>query len=369
MNMQKWSTGLALLAAIFGPIGGEVFGATIDTVQVGNAGNPADPATGYGAVSYVYNLSKFEVTIAQYAEFLNAVARTDTYGLYHPDMALDPNVAGILRFSTPGSYVYVPTGGNRPVTQVNWGDAARFVNWLHNGQPIGPQGPGTTEDGAYALLGAVTPAALVAVTRSPSATWVLPTQNEWYKAAYYQPASLGGDADSYWHYPMRTNLAPYSDQPPGATPDNTRVANFWSNDGVANGYNDGYAVTGSTLEQFTNYLTDVGAYRSSPSFYGTFDQAGNVWEWNETRFGVEERGLRGGSWRNEGGPGPLSATYSPGAGGWVVNHFPNVGFRVARVPEPSTRSLAAAGATALLILGRHRAQRGAHGGSRTTRGA
>ena len=28
---------------------------------------------------------------------------------------------------------------NRPVNYVNFWDAARFANWLHNGQPVGPQ--------------------------------------------------------------------------------------------------------------------------------------------------------------------------------------------------------------------------------------
>lgn len=332
----------------------EVGGATIATVLVGNAGNAADPATGYGAVPYAYNIGKYEVTIAQYAEFLNAVAKTDTFGLYNQDMAADPQVAGIGRFGSPGSYVYFPVGVNRPIAYVSWGDAARFANWLHNGQPTGPQGPGTTEDGAYSLNGAVSPAALVAITRNPGATWVIPTQNEWYKAAYYQPTVLGGDTDGYWAYPVRTNGAPYSDQPPGTTPNNSRVANFWFNDGVANGYNDGYAVTGSTIEQFTNYLTDVGAYTSSTSFYGSFDQGGNVWEWNETRFNSDERGLRGGSWKNEGGPGPLSATYSPGVGGYVVIELANAGFRVARVPEPSTLALAALGLGAVVAARRAR---------------
>ncbi len=88
---------------------------------------------------------------------------------------------------------------------------------------------------------------LNAISRNPGATWVIPTENEWYKAAYYQPAAQGGDSDSYWAYPMRTNSVPYSDQPPGATPDNSRVGNFFSNDGTANGYNDGYAVSGSII--------------------------------------------------------------------------------------------------------------------------
>ena len=109
---------------------------------------------------------------------------------------------------------------------MSWGDAARFANWLHNGQPTGLQIASTTEDGAYSLNGATSTAALNAVSRKAGANWFIPTENEWYKAAFHQPAAQGGDADNYWDYPVRTNSAPYSDQPPGATPDNTRVANF-----------------------------------------------------------------------------------------------------------------------------------------------
>src|SRR4029079_10773318 len=114
-----------------------------------------------------------------------------------------------------GSYSYDVIGSpNHPVTYVSWGDAARFANWMHNGQPTGGQGPATTETGAYTLNGATTQVALSAVTRNPGSKWFIPTENEWYKAAYYQPAASGGDADSYWAYPMKTYNLPYSDQPP-----------------------------------------------------------------------------------------------------------------------------------------------------------
>ena len=63
----------------------------------------------------------------------------------------------IQRIGTAGSYTYSVAAdrANRPVNWVSWGDAARFTNWLHNGQPIGAQGLGTTENGAYYLNGAI----------------------------------------------------------------------------------------------------------------------------------------------------------------------------------------------------------------------
>jgi sulfatase modifying factor 1 len=313
---------------------------TIDTVPVGDVGNPNDPATGnlYGGVNYAYSIGKYEVTVGQYTAFLNAVAATDTYSLYNTSYAADHRVAGIARSGASGNYTYSVLGSaNHPVTYVSWGDAARFANWLHNGQPTGSEGAGTTETGAYTLNGATTDSALMSITRNPGATWYIPNESEWYKAAYYQPASQGGDSDGYWTYQMQTNSVPYSDQPPGATPDNTRVGNFFLDDGTANGYNDGFAVTGSTtLTSTQNYLTDVGAYASSPSYYATYDQAGSLYEWNESVV-QGERGIRGGSWQY----GNLSASnrYSNPPSENFINAF---GFRVATLaaPEPSTLLLA-----------------------------
>ena len=80
-----------------------------------------------------------------------------------------------------------------------------FSNWLQNGQPTGPEGPGTTETGAYTLNGATTTAALMAVTRNPGATWFIPTEDEWYKSAYYKG---GGPNAGYWPYPTQSDNTP-----------------------------------------------------------------------------------------------------------------------------------------------------------------
>lgn len=80
---------------------------TIPTVLVGDPGNAADPTTGYGSVAYTYHIGKTEVTNAQYATFLNAVAATDTNNLYNTDMA--GQFGGIIRFGVPGAYRYQAT--------------------------------------------------------------------------------------------------------------------------------------------------------------------------------------------------------------------------------------------------------------------
>jgi len=285
-----------ILLATLSCLTGDARALKIETVLVGNAGNGNDPATGYGSVASAYRIGKYEVTVGQYTEFLNSVAATDTYRLYNPGMTTDHFVAGIARSGVSGNYQYSVIGSaNHPITFIDWGDAARFANWLHNGQPHGTQRAGTTETGAYTLNGAMGSSALIAIKRNSCATWFIPSEAEWYKAAYHQPAAQGGDSDDYWAYPMRTNSTPYSDQPPGVTPDNTRVGNFMADDGIANGYDDGLAVTGTMhVDPNQNYLTDAGAYKFSKSPYGTFDQGGNAQEWNETAIG-RFRGLRGGT--------------------------------------------------------------------------
>lgn len=297
---------------------------TIDTVPVGNAGNATDPTTGFGAVGYEYGIGKYEVTLTQYAAFLNAVAKTDTYGLYHENMGTIAWTLGIARGGVSGNYTYAVIGsGTRPVTWVSWYDSARFANWLNNGQPVGFQAAGTTETGAYTLTGNTG-----LVTRNAGWMYGLPSENEWYKASYHQPTWQGGDVDDYWFYPTASNTRPNSRNGSASDPNS---ANFWRDDGIANGFNGGTAVNNSYGYPAGTALTDVGAFSLADSFYGTFDQGGNVWEWNDAIIGLD-RGLRGGSWSADDGFN-LNASrrysYVP-----VLEGF-DVGFRIVIVPEPS----------------------------------
>lgn len=281
----------------------------IDYVTVGDPGNAANPATGslYGSVAYVYQIARNETTIAQYAEFLNAVARTDAYGLYSTSMTTS-HISGITRSGTPGNFSYsvTPGSGNKPITYVSWFDAARFCNWLHNGQQTLAGAALTTETGAYTLNGAVSGI----ITKNADAKVWIPSENEWYKAAYYDPTKNSG-LGGYWLH---------------ATQSDTLTSNTIGVAGAANFY-DGDFVGYPAMA-----LTDVGAYgANSDSYYGTNDQAGNVWEWNDTVLSSSSRVLRGGSWLIS-EPNLRSSNRINFA---LVNQTDIVGFRVASVPEPT----------------------------------
>ena len=284
---------------------------TIETDVVGDAGNPGQDSTGYGAVNYRYSIGRYEVTNAQYAAFLNAKAATDTHGLYNTGMA--GAHGGIIRAGAAGSYNYSTVSGreNWPVNFVSFWDAARFTNWLENGQ-----GTGDTESGTYTLT--VSGITSNTVTRNPGSTWVIPSQDEWFKAAYFAGYASGSPSMNgrYWDYPV------------------------------------GFAVgTSANYDNLVGTLTAVGSYArytnpfSNLSFdvkstYGSYDMAGNVQEWNETEFAFA-RGMRGGSFsdshwilRND-ASSPFSSAGS---------EIAQTGFRVAQIPGP--------GPIAVMVLGR-----------------
>jgi formylglycine-generating enzyme required for sulfatase activity len=274
--------------------------------------------SGYGSVGYVYQIGKYEVTAGQYTEFLNAVAKADPNGLYNTAMGSTPgDGANILRTGTSSNYRVAADWADRPVNYVSFWDAARFANWLHNGQPTGVQGLGTTEGGAYhdvgnqALFG-----------RNTGALFFVPTENEWYKAAYHDKNA--GMITRYFDYPTGTNAAP--------------GLNIHETTNPGNNGNSDVFVIGRPY-----YRTVVGEFELSDSPYGTFDQGGNVIEWNETAVTSWSRGLRGGSYFN--GSPFMQASFR-------LRDDPNlelfnVGFRVASIPEPASTALVALSGAAL----------------------
>ncbi len=314
---------------------------SLQFVPVGDPGNAAD-ATGFGAVPYSFEIGKYEVTTAQYCQFLNAVAKTDAYGLYNFRMG-SPSLdgyrgCGIVQSGDPGQYTYspLPDAGipgqpgyvnyaSFPVNYITWGNAARFCNWLQNGQPTGDQGPGTTETGAYTLDGANTNSSLLTISRNAGALYFIPSENEWYKAAFYK----GGGVDAgYWLYPTKSDSVPSNI----LTPTGTNNANFYQN---------------ASSTDPVNGFTPVGAFLSAPGPYGTFDQAGNVEEWNEGRVGNYWRGARAGGYYSE----AYALKSTERRGNDPLPYYASLyGFRVASVPESSALALLGMGGIGLLAF-------------------
>ncbi len=304
-----------------------------ETVPIGDMGNqPQDVGASNkfryrGAVDYPYQIGKYEVTAGQYTEFLNAVASYNTNNLWIVEMPNPTNGCGIQRFGSYGSYSYALTDTeyeDRPVNFVRLWSAMRFANWLQNGQPTtGVEDDTTTEDGAYDMHPDPWPP-----LREPDATWVVPTLDEWHKAAYYK----GGGLDAgYWDYPTQSDTAPTAEAPP-----DTDMIN-----GSAN-----YTSLGLTYN-----TTPVGSYAAKPSDspYGTYDQGGNVREWTEERWGSSSYQIVGGSW-NTPANDLRSHDGSQVSGNAKESYY---GFRLARlpddiIPEPATLSLLALGGLALL---------------------
>lgn len=330
LSLSRLAAAASLCLAAAGPVPGPARAVTIEwSTVVSSTGNAPDPATGgaYGRVDHEYRIGKYEVTIGQYTEFLNAVDPngSNPHGLYDPIMASWNPTAGIsFVLGSPSGQKYIPIGtATRPITFVSWFDAARFANWMHNGQ-----GGGSTETGAYTLVGGQTNG--TAPAKNAGAQFYIPTENEWYKAAYFSPA-LNSGAGGYYTYATQSNSAPGNIVGGGANQANYR-------NGLIFSVSQSNLITSSL-----NYLTDVGAFTNSPSFFGTFDQAGNVAEWNDlTEIPDTSRGYRGGAWI--GGGSALEISSAANSSTDAFTKLDTVGFRLAApVPEPSTYAMAVAG--------------------------
>ena len=244
-----------------------VQGIDLDFVTIGNAGNAAD-STGFGAVGYEYQIGKYEITNGQWDAFVSAAGAPTG----NPEDAYDHSA--------------VFTGVLLPTNNVSWYEAAQFCNYLTSGDK---------SQGVYQLGtdGSIIVDRAVALSVYDTA-YVIPTEDEWYKAAYHT-------GSNYSLYANGLDTIPVAD-------------NGWNYYGGLYGY-----------------PWDVGTGTEEQN--GTYDMMGNVWEWNESLISGSLRGVRGGSFGND--DDKLKSSYR------YYGNYPNseantVGFRVATVPEPAT---------------------------------
>jgi formylglycine-generating enzyme required for sulfatase activity len=273
-------------------------------------------------------MGRFEITAGQYCEFLNAVAKTDTYGLYNRNMWSSSYGCKIQQSGLSGSYTYSVAAdwANRPVNWVSYWDACRFANWLHNGQPTGAQDAGTMETGAYTLNG-YNGVDGRTIQRNVGWKWAVASEDEWHKAAYHKNDGVTGN---YFDYPTSSDSVPSNQL---LNPDPGNNANFYQN--------------GNTISS-PYWRTEVGEFENSDSPYGTFDQGGNVWEWNESIVYQDatkaSRGLRGGAFNRY----DITLSALDRDDEYPSQENSDLGFRVVQIPEPVTLSLLALGGLAML---------------------
>jgi formylglycine-generating enzyme required for sulfatase activity len=227
---------------------------------------------------------------------------------------------GITQSGASGSYTYAakPNMGDKPVLFVSWFDAARVSNWLVNGGTSSS----STETGAYTLNGGTSgnaPAVNV------GAAFFIPTENQWYKAAYYKG---GGTNAGYWDYATQSDTAPTA-----VTSGSTGIGSAGNAGNFAN-----FNLAADWNGQNGN-VTTVGT-NGGANAYNAFDMSGNVIEWNDlTGAAGSSRGARGGVWDNN----ALLLSSSSRNTYTASNENEYFGFRLAAVPEPSTWAMAFAG--------------------------
>jgi formylglycine-generating enzyme len=268
-------------------IGGNTF--MMNFATIGNAGNENDD-TGYGSVGYTFRIGVNEVSRAM-IDIYNSLSGGPV--LTMSDMAL----AG-------------GNGANRPAAGISWNEAAWFVNWLNTSEGYSVAYKFTTGDtNDDIVLWTSLDAGYDAANpfRNINAHYFLPSEDEWYKAAYYDPSKSGGGG--YWNYATGSDSAPLA---------------------VSSGTTTGTAIYNGQFGPAN--ITNAGGLGP----YGTMSQNGNMLEWCESAFDLvndtagELRVQRGGSWSTSSG-GLLSTYRIPQPDARVSPQ----GFRVAAVPEPS----------------------------------
>ena len=205
---------------------------------------------------------------------------TNPYSVYNNDMG--SNARGGISFTSGNAsgskYAIRSNMGDKPVNYVTWFDAARVSNWLMNGATSSS----STETGAYTLNGATSGNAPAV---NNGATFYIPTEDQWYKAAYYQG---GGTNAGYWNYATQSDTAPTP-----VTAGETGIGSAGNTGNFAN------FISEADWNGRSGNVTTVGT-NGGASAYGAFDMSGNVWEMNDLNGDAgSSRGQRGGGYSSD----------------------------------------------------------------------
>jgi formylglycine-generating enzyme required for sulfatase activity len=279
---------------------------SLDFRTIRNAGNAAD-TTGYGSVGYTYRIGTYSISQNQ----------------------IDKATASGLQNVVAGAW-----SGDQPAANMTWYESAAFVNWLNVSKGFQPAYNLTWSGSTWSMaLWTIADAGYDAnnLYRNSLAKYFLPSENEFYKAAYGKI-----DGSGYYFYTTACDITPI-------------------------------AVTSGTVAG-TAVFTDSSVSPSSPasifmagglSPYGTMGQGGNIHQWEETAFNgsntnaSDNRGFRGGCYLAPADNLLSSSRYSCIYGPNFPD--PNLGLRVASVdigsiPEPSTYALFGIGAIGVLMV-------------------
>ena len=295
------------------PLQADTFGTganqfTLDFTPIGNPSNAADPLTGYGAVNYNYSMGTYDISVNQ----LNAATANGVAGL--------------------GNGYYT---GDQPASDISWYQAAAFINWLNTSKGYSPAYDLTYSGGSYSMSlwqsgqSGYDPSNPF---RNSQAVFVLPSVNEYYKAAFGL-----SDGSGYTLYADGSNTVPTA---------------------VASGTNAGTAIYNQGGNAQPTSVTQAGGLSS----YGTMGQDGNIFLMTETSTNgvntnaADPRIVRGAFWNSP--SSVLSSTYSGYYSDVTDTNIDTLGFSVAKittnVPEPSTWALLALGVLGMLIAYRRR---------------
>ena len=235
-------------------------------VTIGDVGNPGysglDPfqdMTGCGAVDYEYRISRTEVTSGQYVEYLNA--RIDAG--FPASTIRVPRLGGVIYDFVNNQWITRTGGEMLPVGGVTWQDAAIYMNWLHNGK-----GADTADfmSGAYdvSTFGTVPgdPRARTDQSaRSPGAKYWIPSHDEWFKAAHWDPNKNGPNQGGYWEFSHTSDTQPIPGLP-----------------GV------GETSADLAIDDEAAFMIPLESYPDSRSPWGLLDVSGGGAEWTERWF-------------------------------------------------------------------------------------